>query len=493
MQNNISPCIIVIFGGTGDLTLRKLIPALYNLAHEGNLPDKFAIVGISRKSMSNQNYRNKFMPSIEKFSRYSFNQKVWDTFSNNIYFYSLDVNDEQAYLPFKDFLANIDESYGINGNRLFYLSVSPSNFKTIAENLKKQAMTENIGAWQRVVIEKPFGQNLDTAKYLNNVISNVFSDENIFRIDHYLGKEMLQNLLVIRFGNAMFERIWNNKHIDNIQITSSEIVGVENRAEYYDTSGALKDMFQNHMLQLLALLTMEQPKDLSAHSIQNEKSRLFNCIIKTENNLIQSEIVRGQYSEGFIKNKLIPAYRNEPGINPTSNTDTFIAVKLTANNPRWSGVPFYLRTGKRMSEKATYIVIEFKLSPESLYYNNPGMQPNNLIIKVQPEEGISFSFNTKIPGSGNEITSAKMDFCQNCAFENNSPESYERLIGDVLRNDHTLFTSWNEIEASWQLADKIYDIWQEETPLFPNYIPSSWGPALADELLKKNNHHWWNL
>lgn len=489
-----SPCIITIFGGTGDLAHRKLIPALYNLAVEELLPEEFAIVGIGRQRMSHIEYRDGLKSSIEKYSRYNIKPKIWELISNRIYYFSMDFADSSSYSALKTYLENIDEAIYSKGNRLFYLSVAPSYFETIVLNLKKHAMAESKGSWQRVVIEKPFGHNLKTAIYLNSVIEDVFPVENIFRIDHYLGKEMLQNLLVIRFGNAMFESIWNSRYVDNIQITSSETVGVENRSEYYESSGALNDMMQNHMLQLLALVAMEPPVSLDAKSIRNEKVKFLQSLAKMDHDMLKSNVVRGQYGEGIVNSQNVPAYRNEPGINPFSNTDTFIAMRLMAGNFRWGGMPFYLRTGKRMPEKTTNIILEFKSMPEILYFREyKGMQPNLLEIRIQPKEGISFSFNAKKPGAGNEIGNVKMDFCQNCTYENNSPESYERLIGDVLRNDQTLFTSWEEIEASWSFVDNISETWQKEDPGFPNYTPGTWGPPEADQLLSKNGHHWWNI
>lgn len=495
MDNKIeSPCIMTIFGGTGDLAHRKLIPALHNLAHEGFLPEEFAVVGIGRKAMSHVEYRNELLASVEKFSQYRTKSKIWEMFSNRIYYYSLDFNDSAAYAGLKNYLENIDEAVGTKGNRLYYLSVAPIYFETITLNLQKNVMAENKGSWQRVVIEKPFGRNLETAVYLNHIISDVFPVENIFRIDHYLGKEMLQNLLVIRFGNAMFESIWNSRYIDNIQITSSETVGVENRAEYYESSGALKDMLQNHMLQLLALVAMEPPASLDAKSIRNEKVKFLQSLAKMGPEIVKSNVIRGQYGDEAPEHSKVLGYRNENGINPSSNTETYVAMRLFAGNFRWGGMPFYLRTGKRMPEKATHIILEFKSMPEILYFKEyKGMQPNLLEIRIQPKEGISFSFNAKKPGTGNEITNVKMDFCQNCLYENNSPESYERLIADALRNDQTLFTSWEEIEASWSYVDAIANAWKNEKPDFPNYTPGTWGPHAADELLAKNGHHWWNI
>lgn len=486
-------CLMAIFGGTGDLTHRKLIPAIYNLAHEGLLPEHFAVVGIGRKPKSNDEYRNELLNSIKKYSRFKIEYEVWNKISGKIFYYQLDFSNSSAYQGLKLFLQSIDENQNTNGNRLFYLSVAPAYFETITLNLKNNSMTTNSDSWQRLVIEKPFGRDLSTAYYLNKVLTEVFPEQNIFRIDHYLGKEMLQNMLVIRFGNAMFENIWNSRYIDNIQITSSETVGVESRAEYYEESGALRDMVQNHMLQLLALVAMESPASIDAKSIKDEKVKFLRSLNKAGPHNIHDNIVRGQYGSGIINNKPAVAYREENGVSSISNTETFVAMRLFAGNFRWGNMPFYLRTGKRMAEKATSIIIEFKSLPEILYFKEyKGMQPNILEIRIQPREGISFQFNAKKPGTINEISNVKMDFCQNCEFEENSPEAYERLIADVLRNDQTLFTSWDEIEASWSFIDRIADVWKDELPEFPNYASGTWGPIEADNLLTKNGHKWWN-
>lgn len=490
----VSPCVVTIFGGTGDLTSRKLMPALYNLAHEGLLPEEFAVVGIGRKEITPTEYRDKLKASVEKFSRYNINNEAWNFLAKRIHYYKMSIDNSDEYQGLKKYLENIDGSVGTKGNRLYYLSVAPSFFEIITLNLKNNAMAQNRNSWQRLVIEKPFGHNLKTAIYLNKVITEVFPPENIFRIDHYLGKEMLQNLFVVRFGNTMFESIWNSKHISNIQITSSETVGVESRAQYYESSGALKDMLQNHMLQLLAYTAMEPPASLDARSIRNEKVKFFESLTKMDQASIRKNVIRGQYGIGTIGYQNMPGYRDEAGINSDSNTETYVAMKLSASNFRWAGTPFYLRTGKRMKDKTTSIVLEFKSIPELFFFKElKGMQPNLLEIRIQPTEGISFSFNAKTPGTKNEISNVKMDFCQSCTYVNNSPESYERLISDVLHNDQTLFTSWEEIEASWKFVDNITDTWQRDPPSFPNYPAGSWGPVEADTLLKNNGHNWWNI
>ena len=400
-----------------------------------------------------------------------------------IHYFRMNLPDPDGYSSLKARLDDLDEKAGTQGNRLFYLAVAPSLFEPVILNLHRNRMVTNHGSWQRVVIEKPFGRDLKSAAFLNSVIESVFPPENIFRIDHYLGKEMLRNLMVIRFGNAVFESIWNSRYIDNIQITAAETEGVENRSGYYESSGALRDMLQNHLLQLLALVAMEPPISLDYRSIRDEKVKFLRSLLKMDDEAFRGHVIRGQYGEALLDGgKTVRAYRQEAGIDPESNTETFIALGIQAGNFRWGGMPFYLRTGKRLPKKTTYVVLEFKSMPEILYFKEySGMQPNLLEIRIQPEEGVSFSFNAKKPGPGNEINTVKMDYCHSCDYENNTPESYERLIADALRNDQTLFTSWEEIEASWSFVDSMQGPGRKKQ--YPsNYIPGTWGPTASDEL-----------
>ncbi len=485
-------CIMAIFGGTGDLTGRKLIPAICKLAQGGSLPGRFALVGIGRRPKSHEQYREELITSIKKISHIKIKESLWSELSKRILYYQLDFSDPSAYEGLRLFLDDMDKMYDTCGNRLYYLAVAPVYFETIALNLKENGMAVNKGTWQRLMIEKPFGRDLATARYLNDILAEVFPEENIFRIDHYLGKEMLQNMLVLRFSNAMFESTWNNRYIDNIQITSGETVGVESRAGYYETSGAMRDMVQNHMLQLLALTAMEPPGGINANSIKDEKVRLLRSLSVMSVADVRDSIVRGQYGSGFKNNETLAGYREENGVSNMSDTETYVAMRLFINNSRWANVPFYLRTGKRLPEKAISVIVEFKSVPGLLNLKEySGMQPNILEIQIEPKEGITFHINSKKPGMGNDTTTVKMDFCQNCSYAGNSPEAYERLIADVLRNDHTLFTSWDEIEASWSFTDNIIDIWKNTArPAFPNYSAGTWGPAEADELLAKSGHKW---
>ncbi len=495
MDNIDISCVLVIFGGTGDLTHRKLLPAIYNLKHSGKLPDNFAMVSIGRKEISQDEYREQVYKSIKNYSRFkAIDEGLWEDIASRLYYRRFAFEDSSGYESLKVFLDSIDRDYGTKGNRIFYLAVAPEYFGSITDELYKQHMIINENSWQRLIIEKPFGRDLSSAQKLNNKINGVFGEENTYRIDHYLGKEMIQSLMVLRFANSIFEPLWNNKYIDNIQISSSETVGVENRGGYYEHSGALKDMVQNHMLQLLTLTAMEPPVNLNSSSIRDEKIKILRSLEEITPKKIKQDIIRGQYGEGIVNNTKLIGYRQEEKVSPSSNTETFVALKLHVENFRWAGVPFYIRTGKRMKTKSTEIIIQFKSTPKVLYskeFNN--LSPNLLVIGVQPREGITFKFNTKRPGTENLVIPVDMDFCQTCQFESNTPEAYERLIYDVMNGDNTLFTSWKEVEYSWKFVDNISSKWGDNNLVLPNYEAGSFGPKEADELLARDNRHWWNF
>jgi glucose-6-phosphate 1-dehydrogenase len=488
-------CVLVVFGGTGDLTHRKLLPAVYNLKHSGKLPDNFAVVTIGRRDLNDEEYRAQAYKSIKSFSRFkSIDEDIWKDVARRIYYRKFEFHDSEGYKQLNGFLNQLDKQYNTQGNRIFYLAVAPEYFDLITDELHKESMVTNETSWQRLIIEKPFGRDLNSARKLNTKITKVFGEDNTYRIDHYLGKEMIQNLMVFRFANSIFEPLWNNKYIDNIQISSSETVGVENRGGYYEKSGALKDMVQNHMLQLLTLTAMEAPVNLTSSAIKDEKVKILRSLEEITTEKIKSDIIRGQYGEGIVNNTKVPGYKQEDKVSSFSNTETFVALKLHVENYRWAGVPFYIRTGKKMKKKSTEIIIQFKSIPKFLYgkeYEN--LAPNLLVIGVQPREGIYFQFNNKRPGTENFIIPVQMDFCQTCQFEINTPEAYERLIFDVMHGDNTLFTSWDEVEYSWKFVDTISSQWNNENLQLPIYEAGSFGPKEADELLIKNKRHWWNL
>lgn len=488
---------MVIFGGTGDLTFRKLMPAICNLQCTHLLPENFAVVAVGRRDLTVEAYREQVYAGIQKFSAHKVTSEVWDILSRKIYYLKSDFDNDEGYGQLKQFLDVVDQKHGTRGNRVYYLAVNPEYFETIVDKLDSYGMVHNTDSWQRVVIEKPFGRDLQSARNLNKKITAVFREENIYRIDHYLGKEMIQNINVVRFANSLFEPVWNGQYIDNIQISSSETVGVENRGGYYEHSGALRDMVQNHMLQLLTLTAMEPPASLDPQSIHDEKVKVLRSLEVFTPELVEKSVVRGQYGPGMIDNRQVVGYREEDRVSPTSQTETFLALKVHVRNFRWGDVPFYIRTGKRMKEKSIDIIVQFKKLPHVLYFKEQGtLEPNILIIRIQPNEGIYMQFNAKQPGIGNQIIPVRMDFCQNCAscqVVGNSPEAYEKLLLDVMKGDSTLFTRWDEVEYSWRFVDQISQVWSEQDTNFPNYEAGSWGPAAADELLQQDNRHWWNI
>lgn len=484
-------CLLVIFGATGDLTHRKLLPALYNLTKDNLLPEHFAAVAVSRRAYSTENYHREVYPSVARFSRFKPESAVWQQLQERLFYYNLDFNNSEGYPEFQQFLAELDSRFRTQGNRIFYLAVAPEFFEVIIGKLQQHSMVApDNGSWQRVVIEKPFGQDLLSATVLNQKITAVFPEKNIYRIDHYLGKEMLQNILVIRFANAFFEPIWNSRFIDNIQITAAETVGVETRGPYYEKSGTMRDMVQNHLLQLLALIAMEPPVSLDAEFIRDEKVKVLRSLQSWTPESIRDNVVRGQYGPGLINSQPVPGYRQEERVRPDSTVETFVAMKVMIANLRWGTMPIYLRTGKRLPTKTTEIVIEFKALPKVLFQKSEQLESNLLVIRIQPQEGVFFQFNTKSPGQARLITPVQMEFCQNCSETVNSPEAYERLLYDVIRGDATLFTRWDEVETAWRFVDPILTVWKDSPPVFPNYAAGTWGPEAADRLLARDGRNW---
>lgn len=481
----------VIFGGTGDLTKRKLIPAIYNLKVDGLLPDNFFVTAVGRRDKSTEEFVGEMKAAVQEFSRTGFDENLWNDLSEKIYYYRLDFDADEEYLDFDNYLCKLENKHGTNGNRLFYLAVSPDFFGVIVEKLHDFGLARDNGSFNRVVIEKPFGSDLESARKLSKKITHAFNEENTYRIDHYLGKEMLQNIMVIRFANAFFEPIWNNKYIDHVQITSSETLGVSERGGYYEKAGALKDMLQNHLLQLLALTAMEPPVRLDTESIRDEKVKVFKGLKIYTDEEVYENVVRGQY--GPSEDGSVLGYREESRTADDSTTETFIALKAEIESYRWAGVPFYIRTGKQMKEKSVEVVVQFKSLAKSLYLNalNESV-PNQLVIKIQPTEGVYLRFNTKKPGQSNEAIPVSMDFCQNCEIGYSEPEAYERLLHDAMHGEKQLFTRWDEVEHSWKFVDAIQAAWQKKAPDFPNYEPGSYGPQAAHDLLERDGRQWWN-
>ncbi|MBW6463244.1 MAG: glucose-6-phosphate dehydrogenase [Firmicutes bacterium] len=481
-------CIMIIFGGTGDLAHRKLVPAIYNMHLSGQLPESFALLGTGRKQKSHKQYRHELAVSAKKYSSQSFKEKQWETLAGNIYYHDIDLQDNTGYQRLKETLKALSPGTNSEGNILYYLALAPQLFSPVSTNLKRNKLNASPYGWRRLLIEKPFGYNLASARELNTVITEAFSEENIYRIDHYLGKEMLQNILVLRFVNCIFEPLWNNNYIDNIQITASETDGIGTRGRYYDLSGAMRDMVQSHLFQMLALTAIEPPAQSDPHSVHMEKLNLLKTIQLWPDSPIEEKIVFGQYNN----------FRAEQGVSPDSKTETFSALKLTIDNDRWRGVPVYLRTGKNLGEKIAKIVIQFKVPSNIDSHILPGSSladrsdlPNLLTLKVQPREGVVFQFNIKKPATMGEIVPVEMDFCQPCAFLINTPEAYERLLTDAIMGDKTRFTGWNEIECAWSIVDNIYQEYNKAGAYLHQYEPGSNGPQAAIDMLSRDNRRWW--
>src|SRR5467141_3143103 len=443
------PCSIVIFGATGDLTHRKLIPAVYNLAADGELPAGVAIVGFARRPKSDDEFRRDLEEATRKFSRQPVRDEIWKTFAGSIFYHQSEFDDESGYKRLAERLNEIDKNHGTRGNRLFYFAAAPDQFEPILKHLKTASLNETRqGSWVRVIIEKPFGTDLASARELNRIVRNSFAEEQTYRIDHFLGKETAQNILVLRFANAIFAPLWNTHYVDHVQITAAETLGVEGRAGYYEGAGALHDMVQNHLLQLLCLVAMEAPSDLSADSIRDEKVKVVRCLRRIAADEVAANIVRGQYTKGAIHGEPVVGYREEQNVDPHSETETYVALRLFIDNWRWADVPVYMRVGKRLPKSATEISIQFKKAPAVLF--NKGLSDQNvLVIRIQPDEGISLRIQAKVPGTSFRVEPVKMDFHYRTSFGKASPEAYERLLLDAMSGDATLFARRDEVEEAW--------------------------------------------
>jgi len=487
-------CILVIFGATGDLARRKLYPALYALYRDGVLPDRFAVVGVARREKTAEGFRRDIFQAIQQHSRFKVEAGgEWPAFARRFYYLPFNLREGSGYATLKKLLAELDGTYNVPGNRIFYLAVAPENFAPVIDNLAVAGLADNEPpSWQRLMLEKPLGYDLASAETLNRQIRRLFAEEHIYRIDHYLGKEMIQNITVLRLANAFFEPVWNRNYIDNIQINLVETVGVGERSAYYEKAGALRDMVQNHMLQLLTLIAMEHPAGLESAAVRDEKVKVLRSLRPLTEKQVLKDVVRGQYGAGRIDGQKVIGYREEAGVDPASDTETFVAAKVFIDNFRWAGVPFYLRTGKRLAVKGTEIFIQFRSLPEINYFKDYGvLTPNMLVIRVHPLEGVHLQLNVKKPGTGNLIIPITMDFCQNCGMDLNSPEAYERLLYDAMRGDPALFTGWDEVALAWRFIDPIAAVWAQSDVLFPNYVAGSWGPVAAADLLLRDGLRWW--
>ncbi|MEC0212458.1 glucose-6-phosphate dehydrogenase [Paenibacillus ehimensis] len=485
--------VFLIFGATGDLARRKLFPAFYSLYRERKLGDRFAVIGLARRSRTNEQFRDDVHESIQEFARYNVTKdEQWDAFAEHFEYMLLDINNVDGFRQLRELTDRLDVKFDVGGNRLFYLALAPELFGNVSHNLKAGGLLEGAG-WHRLVIEKPFGYDLPSAEKLNAEIRQVFEEQDIYRIDHYLGKEMVQNINVVRFANAFFEPLWNNKYISNIQITLSETVGVEERGGYYEHSGALRDMGQNHMLQMLAIMAMEPPSRMHPEDIRDEKVKVFRSLRGFQTAAeVRANTVRGQYVAGNIKGEQVRGYRDEDKVNPESTTETYFAARVFVDNFRWAGVPFYIRTGKRLPVKTTEVVVEFKNVPNNVYLSRKHkLEPNLLVFRVNPMEGIYFKMNAKQPGSEGMIVPVAMDFCQSCQVGLNTPEAYERLLYDAARGDSTYFTRWDEVALAWKYVDKIASAWGERTDDLHLYAAGTWGPEQGHQLVAEDGFRWW--
>jgi glucose-6-phosphate 1-dehydrogenase len=485
---------MVIFGASGDLTKRKLLPALYNLGKKKLLPKDFALIGFAIDTFSEDDFRSQVRQDLGEFGGAPQTCEFCDWLLGRLYYVSGDFRDPAAYERLNQALTTVEQHHGTQGNRLFYLATVPSLFTEVIQHLgASKLVQESDGRWRRVVIEKPFGHDLESARALNKEIRQVLSEKQIYRIDHYLGKETVQNILVFRFSNGIFEPIWNRRYVDHVQITVAESLGVEQRGGYYEHAGALRDMVPNHILQLITLTAMEPPVSFEADAVRDEQAKILHAIQLLTPEEVLRRAVRGQYGPGTIDGGRVPGYRSEPHVSPDSQIETFVAVKFCIDNWRWADVPFYIRTGKRLSKRLTEVAIQFRRAPLVLFRETPVDQltPNLLVLHIQPDEGISLRFGAKVPGAMVHVGSVNMDFNYEDYFGKEPSTGYERLLHDCMTGDATLFQRADMVEAGWSAIEPVLDVWRALPPRsFPNYSAGSWGPREADELLERDQRHW---
>jgi glucose-6-phosphate 1-dehydrogenase len=483
------PCALVVFGITGDLARKKLLPAVYDLANRGLLPTNFALLGFARRDWGDMDFAELARDAARKAARTPWREEVWDALASSVRFVQGSFDDDNAFDELTATLNELEGSHGIGGNAAFYLSIPPAMFPVVLKQMERTRMAESTPErWRRVVVEKPFGNDLHSSRELNALVDSVFSAQDVFRIDHYLGKETVQNLLALRFANELFEPVWNGNHVDSVQITMAEDVGIGGRAGFYEKTGAARDVLQNHLLQLLALTAMEEPVEFSAEEIRTEKLKVLRAISLPADK--ETFAVRGQYEQGWLAGQRATGYRQEEGVSADSTTETFAAVRLGVETRRWAGVPFYLRTGKRLPRRVTEIALMFKRAPHLPFAptDTEELGNNQLVVRVQPDEGVTLKFGSKVPGSVMEVRDVAMDFLYGEQFTEASPEAYERLLLDVLLGDATLFPRNAEVEASWSVIDPLEEFWTGTTP--HPYRAGEWGPRAADEMLAAEGRRW---
>ena len=489
------PCTVVLFGASGDLAKRKVIPAMYDLAVHNSLGPRYAIVGFARSPMTDDSFRQTAGDAAKSISEVGpIDPQKWNDFASRLYYQQGDYGDAKAYSNLAARLKELMEKGNLGGNLLFYLSTPPEVYFDIIEQIGKAGLAKAASAnsWVRIIVEKPFGRDLASAKELNLRVLKVFEEHQVYRIDHYLGKDTVQNLLVLRFGNGIFEPLWNRNYVDHVQITAAETLGVERRGGFYETTGALRDMIQSHVLQLTSLVAVEPPASFDANSVRNEKLKVLQSIRPFNLEMVAQAVARGQYAPGQVGGKPVPGYRQEPGVSPTSRTETFVAAKLLVDNWRWAGVPFYLRTGKRLAKRSTEIVIEFRRAPH-MVFRERDLEPNRLVLNIQPDEGVSISFVAKRPGTEMSIGNVNMNFKYKEGFGDAPRSAYATLVNDCVRGDATLFDRGDNVEAAWALIDPILDVWTAaKSAGVPQYSAGSWGPHESDVLLERDGRHWHN-
>lgn len=499
------PCTMVIFGVTGDLTRRKLMPSLFELAIDTPLPAGFSIVGVSHRNWNDDAFREEMQGALRASLGDGFDPTAWESFAHGLSYIQGDFDNPGTYEHLGHILDRLDRDRGAGGNRIYYLATAPSFYPLIirrlgAANLANRPTpgVEQVpnGPWTRIIVEKPFGHDLASATDLNNEVASVFSESQVFRIDHYLGKETVQNLLVFRFANGIFEPVWNRQYIDHVQVTVAESIGIEGRGTFYEEAGALRDMVQSHMFQLLSLIAMEAPSTISAKTVRDEKVQLLQAISPFRGAAAEQDVVRGQYGPGYVNGRVALGYQQEAGVSPHSSVETYMALRLRIDNWRWAGVPFYLRTGKRLPQRTTEIAVQFRKVPHLLFARAGTMppEPNVLTLRIQPDEGISLRFAAKVPGAMMQIRSVHMDFYYGASFTGHGPDDYSRLLLDCMRGDSTLFARRDEVETAWGLVDGILEHWRATAePEFPNYDAGTWGPPEADALIQKDGRRWRRL
>jgi glucose-6-phosphate 1-dehydrogenase len=489
------PCTVILFGASGDLAKRKVIPAMYDLAQHDSLGERYSIVGFARTPMTDESFRTTIGEAAKTISEVGpIDPAKWNEFSSNLYYSAGEYGDPNSYAQLAKRLAEIDKEKNLGGNRLFYLSTPPEVYPNIVEQLGRAGLAKpsNPNSWVRIIIEKPFGRDLASARELNKIVLNVFEEKQVYRIDHYLGKDTVQNLLVLRFGNGIFEPLWNRNYVDHVQITAAETLGVERRGGFYETAGALRDMIQSHVLQLTSLTAVEPPASFDATAVRNEKLKVLQSIRPFNLEMVAQSVVRGQYAPGNVGGKKLAGYREEPGVSPSSRTETFVGMRVLIDNWRWAGVPFYLRTGKRLAKRTTEIMIQFRCAPH-IVFREREVEPNRLVLNIQPDEGISVSFGAKRPGTEMSIGNVTMNFSYREAFGGGSRSAYATLVNDCLRGDATLFDRGDSVEAAWSLVDPILDVWSAaRTGTVPTYPAGTWGPKESDQLLERDGRQWYN-